>query len=405
MLTTSFPDIKSQNKYGFDRLSSKEKVSEIQHRLEVEIKLREEFEERLHTIQAFHKAIAANFPMGWVGILNDRFQYTYADGKGIERLGFKLEELVGKKFAQTLAGNDINQLLRKVQQTGRGVTFEGYSRNKVFEVHAEPFPDGNNGIMVILHDITMLKNTQKELQKSLAKEKELGELKSRFVTLASHEFRTPLTTILTSSFLLESYTGEKYEETKATHLGRIKRSVKVLTEILNDFLSLGKLEEGQVVASTDPINLSNFSEELKLELEPLKRDQQELIITSSGANNVISDKKLLRNILYNLASNAFKYTHNNDHVLIDLYAGEKKLKMRIEDHGMGIPEEEQKHIFRRFYRAQNAGNIQGTGLGLNIVKKYVNLLGGAIDYISAVNKGTVFTVTVPAESMKVLSTH
>lgn len=400
MLPRTFPDIKSPVKFTAERLNSTDKVNELQRRLEVEISLREAAEERLHTIQVFHKTIAANFPMGWIGILNNQLQYTYADGKGIECLGLKQEDLVGNKFAHTLTGQNINRILRKVQKSDCSVTFEGVFKDKTFEVHAEPFPDGKKGVMVILHDITVLKNTQKQLLKSLEKEKELGELKSRFVTLASHEFRTPLTTILTSSFLLESYTGDKYLETKATHIGRIKRSVKVLTEILNDFLSLGRLEEGQVKSDIEPIRVSEFIQELELELEPLKRDQQKLEITYSGDDVLGSDKKLLRNILYNLASNAFKYTHNKDQVRIDLLVEGAKLKLRIEDHGIGIPQEEQQYIFKRFYRAHNAGNIQGTGLGLNIVKKYIHLLGGTIDFTSTENEGTVFTVTVPVESIQ-----
>lgn len=395
MLLRSAPNIENQKRASTERSNVSDRVTDLQRRLDLELSLREAAEERLHTIQTFHKVIADNFASGWIGILNDQLRYTYVDGKGLERIGIEPEKLIGKYFSKTIKAQEIERLLRKVQDTECCVTFEVTCKDRIFEVQAAPFPDGNKGIILILHDITTLKSTQKELRQSLAKEKELSVLKSRFVTLASHEFRTPLTTILTSSFLLESYTGDKYELTKATHIGRIKRSVKAMTEILNDFLSLGKLEEGQVKANFEPIRVSEFIKELELELEPLKRDQQELIVTHSGDDVFSSDKKLLRNILYNLASNAFKYTHNNDQVRINLHAEKGKLGMRIEDHGIGIPLEEHKYIFKRFYRAHNAGNIQGTGLGLNIVKKYIHLLDGTIDFISNENQGTVFSVTVP----------
>jgi signal transduction histidine kinase len=396
LLLKSAPNLENHKRASTEKSKLSDRVNDLQRRLDKEVSLREAAEVRLHTIQTFHKVIADNFAIGWIGILNDQLQYTYVDGKGLERLGIEPEKLLGKYFLKTIKAQEIGRLLRKVQDTACSVIFEVTHNDRIFEVQAAPFPDGNKGIILILHDITTLKSTQKELRQSLAKEKELGELKSRFVTLASHEFRTPLTTILTSSFLLESYTGDKYELTKATHIARIKRSVKAMTEILNDFLSVGKLEEGQVKANFEPICVSEFIKALELELEPLKRDQQKLMITYSGNDILLSDKKLLRNILYNLASNAFKYTHNYDQVRIDLLAEKGKLRMRIVDHGIGIPQEEQKYIFKRFYRAHNASNIQGTGLGLTIVKKYIHLLGGTIDFISNENQGTVFSVTIPA---------
>ncbi len=402
MLPRSAPKIKNPIKPLSEGSTTSGRVADLQNRLDLEISLREAAEERLHTIQTFHKVIANNFARGWIGILNDQLRYTYVDGKGLEQIGIEPEKLIGKYFLKTIKAQEVGRLLRKIQDSKCSVTFEVTCKDRIFEVQAAPFPDGNKGIILILHDITTLKSTQKELRQSLAKEKELGELKSRFVTLASHEFRTPLTTILTSSFLLESYTGNKYELTKATHIGRIKRSVKAMTEILNDFLSLGKLEEGQVKPNYESICVSEFIQELELEFESLKRDQQKLAITYSGDDVFVSDKKIIRNILYNLTSNAFKYTHNTDQVGIELFAQNGKLRVTIMDHGIGIPQGEQQYIFKRFYRAQNAGNIQGTGLGLNIVKKYIHLLDGTIDFVSNENEGTVFSVIVPTLSKKVL---
>jgi len=238
---------------------------------------------------------------------------------------------------------------------------------------------------------------ERKLKETLVKEKELGELKSRFVALASHEFRSPLTTILSSTFLLENYTGQQYEKEKLLHLGRIKRSVKLLTEILNDFLSVGKLDEGKIEPKSELIAWPDFMHELYKDVESLKRDGQSICISHTGSQAITSDKQLLRNISINLISNAFKYSNAHGQVVLETTVDNNTLTMRVIDNGMGIPEEEQKYIFKRFYRANNVANIQGTGLGLNIVKKYVELLGGTISFMSALQTGTTFMVTIPVQ--------
>lgn len=361
-----------------------------------EIQERKLGEERLRSSQEMYKAIAQNFPEGWIGILDESLTYVFADGKGFNRFEIDPINLVGKRFTDTVAAPEAEGHLIAVLQ-GNTVTFDIDFQSRTWEVNAGPFLNGHRGkrILIVVHDITTLKRTEAELMKALEKERELGELKSKFVTLASHEFRTPLTTILSSSFLLESYTGEPYEKKKATHIGRIKRSVKILTEILNDFLSLGRLEEGEIKTRLEEVDFHEFTGELVKELESLRRGNQVLNVRHSGEVYGVTDRQLVRNIIYNLVSNAFKYTHNDDEVLVDLVVTDEVLTVRIIDHGMGIPPEEQRYIFKRFYRAQNATNIQGTGLGLNIVKKYVNLLNGSISFTSTEQEGTAFTVTVP----------
>lgn len=363
-----------------------------------EIAERELREERLRSSQEMYKAIAQNFPEGWIGVLDEDLKYVFADGKGLDRMLLRADDLVGKRFKETVRSELAEEQLKKAQH-GMSVSVEIECNNRTCEVNAGPFLNGHEGnwILVVVHDITELKKTETELIKALDKERELGELKSRFVTLASHEFRTPLTTILSSSFLLESYTGEKYEKEKSTHIGRIKRSVKILTEMLNDFLSLGRLEEGEIKTRTEEINLFRFLEDMTKEVESLRRGDQMLTVKHIGVADIISDRQLLRNIIYNLASNAFKYTHHEDQVFIDTSVVDGNLTIRITDHGMGIPEEEQKYIFKRFYRAHNSTHIQGTGLGLNIVRKYVNLLGGTIHFESRPEESTVFTVQIPVK--------
>ena len=242
----------------------------------------------------------------------------------------------------------------------------------------------------------LLQKNREELRASLEKEKELGELKSRFVTMASHEFRTPLSTILSSASLISKYNGSEQLEQRNKHLDRIKSSVNNLTAILNDFLSLGKLEEGKINCNPTEFDMVSFANELTNEMRELtKRGQTIIHETEKPEAKVLLDKNLTRNICINLLSNAIKYSEEGKIIIFktDVEAG--KLHISVTDQGIGIPESEQQHIFDRFFRANNAVNIQGTGLGLNIVKKYAELMGGQIYFTTEQGKGTTFHVTLP----------
>ncbi|WP_425391082.1 ATP-binding protein [Ekhidna sp.] len=238
-----------------------------------------------------------------------------------------------------------------------------------------------------------LKKAEQEILKSLEKEKELGELKSRFVSMASHEFRTPLTTVLSSANLIAKYTESDQQTAREKHINRIKKSVENLTNILNDFLSLEKLESGAQKVIFAQVNLEELMQETIEDMsQNLKKDQE--IKLSGTARTIQTDEHILKNILFNLISNASKYSSEGDPIEINLEE-DKNLKIHIVDHGIGIPEAEQKKMFERFFRAANATNIQGTGLGLNIVKKYADLLKGDISFTSTEGQGSTFTLTLP----------
>lgn len=235
-----------------------------------------------------------------------------------------------------------------------------------------------------------------ELAEALNREKELNEIKSRFVSMASHEFRTPLSAILTSTSLLEHYTAEEQLEKRAKHVERIKTSVKNLTAILDDFLSLEKLEQGKVEVHSIAFNLKEFVEDVIEEMEGmLKKKNQKVIYSYTGETEVCQDKKILRNVLLNLLSNAVKYSPDDKEIYVNAEVRGNKASISIKDKGIGIPLEAQKDLFGKFFRARNVSNIQGTGLGLNIVKRYVELLDGNISFSSQEHKGTTFTVEFP----------
>jgi PAS domain S-box-containing protein len=240
------------------------------------------------------------------------------------------------------------------------------------------------------------KKAEEEARKSLEKERELNELKTKFVSIASHEFRTPLSTIMSSASLVAQY-HEKGDLNKADkHINRIKSNVNHLTGILNDFLSLGKLEEGRVEIKKERLQVDEFLKEIQEELKPsLKEGQQIVVENYSDGKEFITDARILRNILFNLISNASKYSDLNKKIYLEHKQDKKQAIFSVRDEGIGIPEDDTKHMFDRFFRASNATNIQGTGLGLNIVKRYVGLMGGHVNFVTAYGKGSTFTVTIP----------
>jgi len=243
-----------------------------------------------------------------------------------------------------------------------------------------------------------IRKNEARLRRALEKEKELSDLKSRFVSMASHEFRTPLSTILSSADLIEAYTGEEHQKKRLRHTTRIKSSVANLTGILNDFLSLSRLEEGRFEAEPSLFELSAFCDEALGEIQGLLKPGQYLVREGRMEGvELFLDKKMLKNILFNLFSNAIKYSGNNKPIGCRMEVQGQALHIAIADQGIGIPEEEQQHLFTRFFRAHNVENIQGTGLGLNIVKRYVDLMGGAIRFESRLGEGSTFYVTLPLQ--------
>jgi len=243
--------------------------------------------------------------------------------------------------------------------------------------------------------IKKVEESQEEVIRALKKERELNNMKSQFVTIASHEFRTPLATILSSASLIGRYAKTEEEDKRQKHVLRIKSAVTNLTEILNDFLSIGKLEEGRVKSITVLVNLPDFCQGLIEEIKGLCKEQQQIHFQYEGIEELWLDKQLLRNVLFNLLSNAIKYSEAGKSIFFSIKSDQNLVSIEIQDEGIGIPTGDQAHIFDRFFRAHNAGNAQGTGLGLNIVQNYIDLMGGDVSFSSEVGKGTTFYVKLP----------
>lgn len=264
----------------------------------------------------------------------------------------------------------------------------------------------------VINDITKRKDLENEIDQQkksntdilnkLEKEQELNDMKSRFISIASHEFRTPLAGILSSMDLIERYLAAEadrwnnfvHKEKIKTHFVKVKKSVKTLTNTLNHFLSLSKLEEGVLEFKPEKFDFETLLNEQIEEFLLLKKNGQTITYQHlSEDKEVFLDSNMIRQVVNNLMSNAIKYTPENKKIELITKICPKKIELIIKDEGYGIPKAEQKNLFNRFFRAKNVINIQGTGLGLNIIKEYVDLMNGDIDFESEENKGTTFYIT------------
>lgn len=241
-----------------------------------------------------------------------------------------------------------------------------------------------------------LEAREAELQRALGKERELNELKSRFLSMASHEFKTPLSTVLSSAELIELYDAAEQQPKRERHIHRIRDAVNQLTEVLNDFLSISQLEQGQITPNNRLIDLrALISTSVESSEGQMKPGQQAVLELTNEPLRIVSDPKMLRHILVNIISNAAKYSPEGEKIVIHAGLGNNQCLISITDRGIGIPETDHQHLFDRFFRAGNVENVKGTGLGLNIVRHYTNLLNGTVTFTSQLGKGSTFTITLP----------
>lgn len=386
---------------------------DLEHELPVrEIELEMQNEELLSTqsklvsslkeyTQLFEYAPAGYF------ILDEKGVIEKVNHRGSEQIGLAKNLLVGKSFSVFLNGEFHQNNFYK----HRNIVFETDQLHRIEceikKINGTVFPaliksrkvrDEKNNFkhfLTMLSDISDFKEHEKKMEQALEKEKELNELKSRFISIASHEFRTPLSSILSSLSLLEQYMEPVPADKKQKHIERIKTSIWDLTVILDDFLSLERLETGKISIEQTKFNLQEFINKFIEDTNNILKKNQIIQYAHSGKKEIVSDQKILKHILLNLVSNASKYSDEKSKIKISTEIFSDHVLIKISDHGIGIPIEDQPFLFKRFYRAHNATNIQGTGLGLNIVKRYVELLNGNINFKSTFNKGTTFYLNFP----------
>lgn len=350
---------------------------------------------------AFHQSINKNKP------IIDYFENEILTHEGTSRLmawrNALLKDDSGEVIATISSGVDITEQKaaeNSLRELNTELEKRVYDRTEELAEAVNQLLDINKQLEVEIVERKAaeqaLLKSQDELQKAYEKEKELNELKSRFVSMASHEFRTPLSTILSSSDLVEAYQKEEQQHKRLKHINRIKSSVSNMIGILNDFLSLSRLEEGRIEEKPVTFNLEAFCLDVEEQMQGLLKPDQNIKCEITLTHPTINlDKKLLQNIMFNLMSNAIKYSENGKTITLRVNQMHEHLTVEVIDQGIGIPEEEQQHLFTRFFRARNVENIQGTGLGLNIVKRYVELMKGNITFESIAGEGTTFKVVIP----------
>lgn len=369
--------------------------------------------------------------------------------------GYSRAELIGKPLNILIPqnyhanhGGHFDKFMEKHErrQMGKGRDIYGIRKNnEIFPVEAglNPFVlNGKTYVMALVIDITLRKKQEKELldlnnklekkvhertkklhktveelkgvnfeldtenklrikaeeetQIALKKEKELNELKTKFLSLVSHEFKTPLSGILTSTVLLSKYKLTEEQERRDKHINTITSKVHYLNNILNDFLSVERLETGKVFYTPKPFNLSKVLNEVIYNSNMLLKDGQKINYPENIDDiSLFQDEKILELSLSNIVHNAIKYSPENTIIDIKIVQDDYLTIFKIKDNGIGIPKQEQKNIFNRYFRAENVLNIQGTGIGLNIVKSHIENLGGTIEFTSEEHKGSIFTITLP----------
>ncbi len=245
-------------------------------------------------------------------------------------------------------------------------------------------------------EVKLRVEAEAKAKESLQKERDLNELKTKFLSLVSHEFKTPLSGILTSTTLIGKYTKTDQQAKRDKHLDTIKNKVKYLDNILTDFLSVERLDSGKVNYKFSTFPLSKVINEVVYDANMLLKDGQRINYPANIDDYIIEfDEKILELILTNLIGNAIKYSPEHTIISLNVNVENKEYVFEIVDEGIGIPEEEQKFIFNRYFRAENALLDQGTGIGLNIVKSHLENLGGSITFTSKESKGTTFKVLIP----------
>lgn len=384
-------------------------------------------------------------------IVNENQEIVTSNEAADNMFGYKQEELLGQnlnilipKEYKTTHHHQVDEFLAKSdpRQMGHGRDLYGQRKDgSVFPVEAglNPFEIyGSKYVMALVTDISVRKNQEleiielnlsleqkieertKELKKtieilreevakrkdaehkmkeSLRKERELNELKTKFLSLVSHEFKTPLSGILTSAILAGKYTETNQQDKREKHLKTIQSKVKYLNNILNDFLSIERLESGKTNYKFDTVPLSKVVNEVIYNSNMLLKDGQKINYPNNIDDITINfDEKILELSLTNLINNAIKYSP--EYTIIDVAVTPKKdaVEIQIKDEGMGIPKKEQKFIFNRYFRAENALLDQGTGIGLNIVKSHLENLGGTIEFESEEGKGSTFTISFPSKN-------
>jgi PAS domain S-box-containing protein len=371
---------------------------------------RKKYDSTLRSQRQFYENILNKIPSD-IAVFDTEHRYLFVNPVGIKNAEIR-EWIIGKtdydycerrKRPRSIA-DDRRKLFNAVLESKELKVWEEEvvrpdGKKEYYLRNMYPVLDDNNNVTMVIGyglNITERKKAEKEIADALVQQQELNELKSRFVSMISHEFRTPLSTILSSTQLLERYWDTFTEEKRRKHFPKIETAVSRMTALLDDVLFIGRTDTNKLIFSPIPIDIYNFCTEVIEEVSMSGYGTDRVQFTFEGnSTDVVVDEKLLRHIIVNLLSNAHKYSPKTSSIVFSVVSHSEKIIFTITDYGIGIPPEDQERLFEVFHRATNVGNVQGTGLGLSIVKRSVDIHGGTISVNSTIGIGTTFIVTIP----------
>ncbi len=336
---------------------------------------------------------------------DENFAITFLNDLAKKTFGLYREDVLGKEVSAVLGIRSTNERFNEIKKSLRDEGFWkgqleyriGRTKLLTFEVSVTAVKDDDEtvtGYVALHRNITAQTHTEIALQDALAKEYQLSEMKNRFLLMASHEFRTPFSTILSSSNLIEKYSAFEQQPNREKHINRIKEAIHHMNAILEDFISLGKLEAGKSSTMISTCDVHSLITAAINELEYIRKQGQTITLNYSGASEFRTDRRMLKNIVLNLISNAIKFSRENQQIEIECVVCDEKLTFTVKDHGLGISTEDQLNLFKSFHRGKNAQCIEGTGLGLHVSKRYANLLNGDLSIQSTLGCGTKALLTL-----------
>lgn len=374
--------------------------------LSLEASFRKKAEESLSASEEQYKLLVENASEA-ILVLQDGL-IKYSNPKTFDLLGYSPEELHYAKFLNFIHEDDrelaLNNHLKKLQgvhdstvYTYGIITKRGLIR--YFSVNSVLISwGGDRAVLSFLSDVTDRKRAEREIQLSFEKQRELSELRSKFVTMASHEFKTPLTAILGSAEILEKYGETLAADKRQRNIFRIQESVKRMNQMLNDVIIMGKSDTGKLQLKASPINLNDFLQNLIDDLlqREAKKAHPKLVADIQGLPvDANVDAEIIRQGIENILSNAFKFSEPDTEVSFKAYMEKSNIVIKVKDEGIGIPDSDKQRLMEPFFKGSNVGNLSGTGLGLTILKRAIEMHQGKIDIQSQENKGTEVTITIP----------
>jgi PAS domain S-box-containing protein len=373
---------------------------EIQERMQVELALRSSEERYRNLVNMLPYGVQECDTKGLITYSNPAHDRMYGFVPGTLEGSYIWDRLTSEKARQELQ-NYLQFLNQEQPPPTSYFSVEKTSNDEAIDVQIDwnylrNEKDQLIGYISILSNVTERRRAEQEIQKALLKERELNQLKTDFIDISSHEFRTPLTVILGSVQFLRKRYHQLSEEQRFEYCHRILEAGNQLKELLEDLLIISRADSGQINLALQPVNLEQLGQELIAEIQASSQNEYYFNLNVNNLpDSLVLDKKILHHILTNLLLNAVKYSPTSSWINLAIDCQDNQLIFTIADSGIGIPTEDHNRIFDSFHRGSNVGEIPGTGLGLNIVKKYVELLGGNISFESQLGVGTTFVVTFP----------